>query len=389
LELKQIFRRLLIAVVYALPATICFLLRVRFLVLSHADRIGHLSIEPDCYVKEGRLGLRKKILGIFLVPPKTAANKVLLRLWAEELPFITSGFWCRMLVPLARIRWASHPISDYAVAINQTALCPSIQAKWKGRAPLLSLSPDLLLQGRKSLVQLGLPADAWYVCVHSREAGYSPSDEHLHSYRNSDIDHYVLAMRSIVERGGWCIRVGEPTSKPILPMKGVIDYAHSPVRSESMDVFLCASCKFFLGNSSGLHLLSSVFGVSSALANLVPISTSLPFFPGDIGIPKLLRRVDTGEALKFSEILGSPVGNYRFSEQYVKDGIAVEENSPEDIRELALEMLERRIGTPTYTPEDEFLQQRFRSLFREGHYSFGADSRIGRDFLRKYANIID
>jgi len=172
-------------------------------------------------------------------------------------------------------------------------------------------------------------------------------------------------------------------------MKGVIDYAHSGRKSEWMDVFLCAHCRFFLGNSSGLYLLSSLFGVPSALANLIPVSSSLSVIPVDIGTPKVLRRRGTGELLKYTEILASPLGNFRFTEQYSEAGVIVEENTPEDIRDLALEMLGRCEGSVVYTPEDEVLQKRFQGLFREGHYSFGAASRVGRDFLQKHADIIE
>lgn len=373
---------------YSLPAALCYVLRVRFLTLTHPERIGHLCIEPDCYIKEGLLGLRQKFLGVFLVPEGRAANKALLSLWSEKTAIVTSRLWCRALLPFTRFPFLSYPIHRYAIAIDDTALCATIQTKWKGRPALLSIPPEMHDRAREAVEKLGLPAGAWYVCVHSREGGYSPSDEHLHAYRNSDIDSYRLAMREIVERGGWCVRVGDPTSKPISPMKGVIDCAHSALRCDWLDVYLCANCMFFLGNSSGLHLLSSVFGIPCALANLIPVASSLPAFPIDVGIPKILRRRASGEAVRYAEIMASPLGNFRFAEQYAKDGIFVEQNTPEEIRDLAIEMLERCSGKAKYAREDEELQGRFRSLFRQGHYSFGADSRIGRDFLRTRADII-
>lgn len=381
-------RRIALGLIYVVPALILFLSRMRIIVLTSPGRIGHLCLEPDCYIKEGLLGLRRRQFGIFLVPESVVANKVVLRLWAEKLTIITSGFWCRLLSPLARFPLLSFSLAPYAVAINETALCAAIYAKWRDRPPLLKLPPDLSEKGWRALEKLGLPPGAWYVCVHSREGGYSPGDEHLHSYRNSDIADYRLAIEAIVARGGWCVRVGESTSKPLSPIKGVIDYAHSDLKSDWMDVFLCANCLFFLGNSSGLYLLSSIFGVPSALANLMPISNSLPIVPGDIGIPKILKRRETGTPLDYATILSSPLGDYRFSEQYAKEGIVIEENSAEDIRDLAIEMLEQCQGRAVYTPEDELLQKRFQALFRKGHYSYGAASRAGRDFLRKYAEII-
>jgi putative glycosyltransferase (TIGR04372 family) len=58
---------------------------------------------------------------------------------------------------------------------------------------------------------------------------------------------------------------------------------------------------FFLGNSSGIALVSSVFGVSAALANMVPLSP-LGVMPCDLSIPKLYRRRQDGRLLGFDEI---------------------------------------------------------------------------------------
>jgi hypothetical protein len=55
---------------------------------------------------------------------------------------------------------------------------------------------------------------------------------------------------------------------------------------------------------------------------------------------------------------------------------------------VVIEMLDQLEGNITYLPEDEVLQQRFRQLMRPGHYSFGATSRIGRQFLRKYSHLL-
>lgn len=382
-------RHLAIRAIYSVPALVLFLARVRIIVLTHPERIGHLCLEPDCYIKEEILGLRKKHYGLFLISQSVAANKALLEIWSAHLPIVTSNFWCALLYPLTRFPKLTYSTAQYAVAIDDTAKCAGIYTQWHGRPKILTYPADKMGVGRSALAKMGLPAGAWFVCVHSREGGYSPGDEHLHSYRNSDIRNYALAMDAIVQAGGWCIRVGESSSRPCVPMAGVIDYAHSPLKGDWMDVFLCANCLFFLGNSSGLYMLSSVFGVPSALANLIPVSGALPVAAGDIGIPKKLHWKSSGKALTFAEILANSVGNFRFSWQYEEYGMVVEENSPEEIRDMALEMLDYCQGKVSYTDEDESLQRRFRSLFKQGHYSFGAASRIGRGFLRKYEYLID
>ena len=382
------FITILTKAIFIVPSLILSLFGVRFVVINHPDRIGHLCVEPDCFIKEGALGMRPRYLGIALIPRGAAANQVVLALWSEQLVVITSAFWCRTLQPFLLFPRTRYDTHQYAVAIDSTARCAAIYAKWGDRPPLLAMSERDQRLGLDCVEKMGLPENAWFVCVHSRDGAYSPGDEHLHSYRNSDIDSYILAMKAITERGGWCIRVGEQSSKPLPQLDHVIDYAHSSFKGDSMDVFLCANCLFFLGNSSGLFLLSTVFGRKSALANIVPVSGAIPFGHNDLGIPKLLRQKKTGQLLSYSDLLQSPAGNFRFTSQYEKQGILIEDNSAEDIRDLALEMLERINNRIEYTKDDEELQKRFLRLFGPGHYSYGANSRIGRQFLRKYSHLI-
>jgi putative glycosyltransferase (TIGR04372 family) len=133
--------------------------------------------------------------------------------------------------------------------------------------------------------------------------------------------------------------------------------------------------------------VSTVFGVRSALANLTPMSTALPLGPADIGIPKLLRQ-SSGEFATFAQILGSPAANYRFDDLYKASGLTVVDNSPEEIRDLAVEMLDTLEDRNVRSQEDAALQRRFQALVRPGHYAYGSTSRIGRDFLRKYAALL-
>ena len=176
--------------------------------------------------------------------------------------------------------------------------------------------------------------------------------------------------------------------KRLPTMERVVDYAHSSLRSDWMDVFLCGSARFILANTSGLYIVGSIFGVPAACANIAPMS-ALSYGPEDIDIPKLLFSESNRRYLTFPEVFASPLANFRFSQLYEEAGIRLEQSTPEDIRDLALEMLERLDGRLHYTQEDEALQTRFKELLRPGHYAYGAKTRIGRAFLRKYAPMLD
>jgi putative glycosyltransferase (TIGR04372 family) len=233
---------------------------------------------------------------------------------------------------------------------------------------------------------LGVPRNAWFVCVHSREYGYLGNVSQ--SARDANINNYSLAIEEIVRRGGWVFRMGDASMQPIPTHDRVIDYAHLPIKSDWMDVFLCASCRFFLGSSSGLAAIPATFGVPSAIANLIPLSVVLPLGSQDVGIPKLLWSSKEKRYLTFKEIFNSSLSQCCCDYSYTKEKIQAIENLPEDILDLTLEMLEKVDGELIYTKEDESLQKRFVSLMNPSHWSFGSMSRIGCSFLRKYTYLL-
>jgi putative glycosyltransferase (TIGR04372 family) len=383
---KAIFIALLpIELILSVPL---FLAGIRALRISDPGRIGHLALEPDIFLKVRLLGLRRWNLRAIIIPLGSTANECLLDYWSRHIKVIRYPFWSRVLARLYRFPYLQYDASRDVVAINETAPYIAVQRAWGNRPALLALTEKHRREGQARLAEMGIPADAGLICFHCREGGYSPHDEHSHSFRNCSVENYLPAIAELTKRGFWCIRMGDPSMRRIQPMERVIDYAHSDARSDWMDVFLCASCRFFLGSASGLIYLASVFGKPAGSANHAPLSTVMAFYGNDIAIPKLVWSESEGRYLTFSEVFGSDAGNFRYADLYQAHHLKPVENTAEDIRELALEMLERSENRAVYTPEDEELQLRFKALMRPGHYGYGGINRIGRAFLRKYAYLL-
>ena len=66
----------------------------------------------------------------------------------------------------------------------------------------------------------------------------------------------------------------------------IIDYANL-YRTDFGDAFLPANCDFFLGNTAGIFLVSTIFNINSAVANYAPLDIT-PFLRNDIYLPKYL-----------------------------------------------------------------------------------------------------
>ena len=381
-------RRVIVIVIYLIPALILRLLNFRFPTFQ-VRRIGHLLAEPECYLREEGLELIPKRRIIMLAPNKVVSNNTAVQYWRQYLTVITSPMLVRLFRhflwnPLTRI-----DVSRYCIAINNVPELFKIQALWGGRPPFFKILSRDVYRGQNALNELGVSSDDWFVCIHCRGGGYSTHDEHLHSFRNSSIDEYLLTIEYIIALGGICIVMGDPTMGPTPKIKNLIDYAHHPIRCDWLDLYIAANCRFFLGTASGAFYMSSIFGVPVASANMAPLGAVFPGGMKDIGIPKMYKDISSGRLLSFKEILNSPMSNFRASSEFKTSGIELVNNSPEEIRDLAIEQLER-ITAPnfSYDKEDEALQLRFRDLYKPEHYSYWSASRVGRAFLRHYQYLL-
>jgi putative glycosyltransferase (TIGR04372 family) len=319
--------------------------------------VGHLQL-LDPYVKSMLLNIRpSRKLWLLQLPRHAIPNRCYFNYWRAHvntvepraggdnllqtadavgvapnaLPLITDHFFADR-VPGAHELW-------------HMQFAAKVQRQWEQqqRAPLLQLTAQDRRFGAGVLEQLGVPAQAWYVCLHVRESGFWWKWDRNHaSIRNADIESYQLAIRAIVARGGWVIRMGDNSMRPVPPLPQVIDYALSPHKSERMDVFLSGSCRMFIGVNSGMSLLPPTFGVPCLLTNFVPISIPFPY-GADRMLPKRYRSKSDGHVLSFDEMFLCGAAHY-YSENHLPDWLEVIDNSEEEIAEGVIEMLDELDG---------------------------------------------
>jgi len=364
-------RRITIRLVELLAG--CF--RIEFVLLGNSSRIGHFVMEPECYLRVNQIEGRF-IHPCFLVETGRIANSYLLRLWSRCYSFVQIPSWlfvrlCEYVArnPESRFRYVYGSLDRYAKAWSRV---------WD--QPLLSIPAEDRRRGETLLRQLGIPEGAWFVCLHVREAGFLPRLSY-HSYRDCDIDTYSTAVDLIVSQGGYVVRMGDPSMKRIKSLPGVIDYAHSDLRSAFLDIFLCEHCRFFLGTSSGLVAVPAFFNRPMAEVNVVPFQYSMP---DSLFIPKLIYSITESRLLTFEEVVRRGIHQYDFAELYTRNGCSVVDNEPEDILRLTEEMMAVVAGKATYNPDDLFLRQVFARLLQPLGLSKKRPAFVGRDFMRKH-----
>jgi len=385
IKFAQKFKRYFSIIIYY---PIAFIFKILKIYVPHfiVERIGHLASDPDSFLKEYYLQNQQFPFCILLAPSNFTANKKVAEYWGKYFLVIHSPIICRILAPLC-----FHPLlksnEKYSAIIGSTSSIYAINSKWVDKEPLLKINNEDLKIGKSTLIELGLNEGDWFVCFHARDGGYSPSDEHLHSFRNVPLEDYLQAIKFIISKGGKCIRMGDSSMPPAPKLDGLIDYALSPFKSEAMDIFLCSECLFFCGSNSGLYELAYVFGSHSVIPNMAPMSL-MPKGSNDIGIPMLYTHADSGELIDFKSVMQTSKSNFRSTKEFKDAGIELHRNKPSEILELVKEQYLRTKNIYSSKDTNQVLQKKYKSLFKDGHYSFGYTSKIGEDFLQRYSKLL-
>ena len=356
-------------------------------VYTHA--MGHLASGLDVYLKAQALGWIPRYQSILLAPPGRVANPCLLGYWKKYLHVVSDEKMIRELRPVTRIllQDAGRIPCPNGKIMNAMESLSYVQTEWEaqGRAPLLSLSDADRERGWQCLKKMGVPDGVWFVTMHVREGGYKREGADVYNAsRNADVETYLKAVKTITNRGGWVIRVGEPTMKPLVPIPQVVDYARSKFKCDWMDIFLCSQCRFYMGASGGLFATPHVFGVP-ILATNWPAGL-LPFGNKNVLVPKLFRHLPTNRHVSFREFLSAPIV-YNSDGVYLRQiGLEHVDNTEDELNEAAVEMLQRVEGTQVYS-EVENERQRQLESFLSPDYGL-LRIRWGRDFMARHADLL-
>jgi len=260
----------------------------------------------------------------------------------------------------------------------------------------LFFTPEEEEKGNNVLSNLGIGKDTSYICFYSRDSAYldtvAPNTYwDYHDYRDSDIKSYLPAVEDMASRGYFMLRMGQIVKELINAKNSkIIDYSVKS-RTDFADIFLCSKCHFFIGDTGGFVLVPSVFRRPVAFVNFLPlmICPYLNGTPHNLFIPKKLFTRKENRLMTINEILSSGAGNFMETKSYDKAGIDIVNNTPEEIKDLVIEIDDRLKGRWKTTKEDEYLQERFWRPFKLNGNRGKTLPRIGAKFLRQNCNLLD
>jgi putative glycosyltransferase (TIGR04372 family) len=356
-------------------------LGLRFFPGLHFTPIGHLGM-LDKYIKAEILGMIPRQTNVLLGAEKDFANPAYVRHWEKYLSRITNPRTIAALTPLSNaLQQHLNLVRVGDTLCNFVTFAREVQLRWEAelRRPLLELSIEERERGYARLHDFGVPEEAWFVGLHVREGSDRGRD-----VRNSDILTYQLAVEEIAKRGGWVLRMGDPSMRPLPSWPNTVDYAHSTKRQDWMDVFLWAEGRFFIATASGPQIIPTTFGKPVAIANYGPMAN---FFVGkdDILLPKHYWNDKEGRYLTLSERMSPYYGFGESAGAFAKKGVHVVNNTPEDLCDLVVEMMDRLEGKHVETDHERALQARFAEL-ATAHQLYPA--RLARSFMSNHPHLL-
>ena len=355
-----------------------------------SERLGHFLQSTEIYLCErDAVSPRRRTLDFFFIQHQIC-NVQLKKMWDRTIIVFGFARWldkANRLMPFGRVHqipWRHNQELDVHGYLSRMA-------------PHLTFTPEEERVGREWLESLGISEDSAFVCFHARDSAYLDAvlppltitgDWRYHDFRDSDIRDYVPAVQSLVERGYYALRMGAIVKEPLdANHPRIIDYA-THGRTDFLDIYLGANCRFFICSTNGIYSIPMSFRRPVAYVNWVPLGIAPTWGPKDLFIPKKLWSRAERRLLSFKEILDSRIGLFQNGSLYEEHGIDVVENSPEEITALATEMDERLNGSWLGTEEDEELQQRFWSLFTPNQFHQVFLSHIGTEFLRQNKELL-
>ena len=204
-----------------------------------------------------------------------------------------------------------------------------------------TLIPTTLSDTKRSLAKsqraaMGLPEDAWFVCLHVREGGFKGD---WLAWRNAHIENYIPAIEDITRRGGWVVRLGDSTMTRLPEMERVIDYPFTPFKSQLMDIYLISECRLFIGMMSGPYPIALLFNRPMITTNMPHWMQAFPVRHGDIGLFKHVYSERDKRYLSIKECFGEPFEALQLS--VLGPGYVLQENEREELTACVQEYFDR------------------------------------------------
>lgn len=356
-----------------------------------SERIGHFVAQAGLSLcekieDEKTKGKKYKDIYWFQTPTcntqleKMARRVFFVRWWVRYLMIANNFFPALKLVPISDkwvhgrdLRGLYHKTKDIKEAY-------------------LPFSRNEEIEVKQFLHHLGIRDSDKFVCLIVRDSAYLSTffpkwDFSHHDYRDTSIHTYKEAAEALAQLGYWVFRMGKTVKEPLNSSHPrVIDYANLNSRSDLLDIWLLANSYFSISTGTGLDSVADAYRRPVVFINNIP-NYLFQSYVHCIWAPKnLMCKSKAGKFLTLKETL--PI-DFLNSEEYKEKGIKIIDLSPEQIKEIVLEMEMRLRGNWRVTEEEELKQRKFVKIISSWsseeknryHGIFHPEARISQKYL--------
>lgn len=381
-----------------------------------SSRIGHLVGNTEIYLCERDAGMHEGIHIWTHYGP--ISNKQIALMWKRVMRIWPSHFTALViLINKMFPGWEKHEIST-----NTWDRDPrNLLERYK---PHLCFTDEERRRGEAQLRKWGIKEGDQWVCLMVRDAAYLPSLTY-HAYRDADVDTYADAALMLAERGYHVFRMGVKVAKPFAAKHPRIhDFATNGMYSDFMGVYLGAYCAFCVSTSCGWDAIPQAFRRPMCYTNFAPLEYLPTWLPNSLAIWKHHRQEvmvslkskldkgrwgvydekgeeltprfvpgdglvkEKGERMSIEQIRKSGAGRFMRVDQFEEAGIALEDNTPDEIAEVVREMADMVEGRFFPEKQEEFWDAfpRYVELLTGQPLHGEIHMRIGSKFLKGYTD---
>jgi len=338
----------------------------------------------------------------YFVESTNHVNRQWEKMWSRVLPIF---HWAKLLESVEILnKWfpghEEHQIQDHDV-MPATGRAPEDYSRYNQRLecilglrhPNLSFTVAEDVRGEKELLQLGIPSGSSFICFHNRDSVFMDKvkkdyDWRYHNFRDSSIHNYLDAAEEMTERGYYAVRLGAKVNEIVDSNNPkIIDYASNGMRTDFLDIYFSARCRFILCSDTGISFPAEVFKRPLVYVNWTSTLRVPVYAKYGLVIFKKFFLKNKNRYMSFSEIMSLEFGGKNTNEIFSELNLELIENTPEEIHTVTIEMDERLKGTWQTTPEDEKLQERFWALFGPDKLK-SPDLHIGAEYLRENQELL-
>jgi putative glycosyltransferase (TIGR04372 family) len=237
----------------------------------------------------------------------------------------------------------------------------------------LNFTQNEELKGENFLKKFNLTSKSKIVCLLVRDSGYLEknfsNNFSYHDYRNGNIKDYIPAVESMIRRGYFVFRMGKDVvSKLTISNNKYCDYASSNFRSDFLDIYLGSKCTFLLSSSCGYQYVPMIFNKPMACIS-IPIGYTYTWVKNCLNISKHIYSEEKKRNLTLKEIISSSIGVASTIDVYKSAKLKIIDNDPDEIKDLAEEMMDRLEDKFKINEEDRKIQEEFWAIFKSSPHN--------------------